>query len=619
MSSLSPENFESRPFWQRISVYIPLGGILLLAIAILVFSVTMGSLGWRTPTIPPSESAYKTTDQNIGIYVSPATERYLKSVGGNYEVLLKPWFNYFSARGIKAARLTTTEELRQFKNGVVVLPSAIALSDEELRSLIERHQSGNPLLVTWASGTRHENGLWRGWDYFESLGVRFMGEIPDQPIRSHLVFSADRPPSYGFSAGERIQLSRAAEKVFRFEPVDPKIGIAARVLNWARIVDPAQLNQGAVLYGETGQRNARVVVLGFAETSWEVSPGPIHKLLDNAFSWLNRESHLSLAAWPKGFQAAHWVEMDTEQGFENSLNLASDMSDIGYRGTFFLLSSIASQYPEVAKQLAAKFETGLHGDIHVSFKGQDNAEQGQRVRRMLADYQQLFPGKQTPAGFRAPTEGYDQISETLIQASGFKYHLADPARGDIRLPEFVRMDGVDFRNFLLVIPRTLRDDLNLLSETQVPDEILDRMKADLALSVDNGGVGVFSVHSQNYAVGSPIAKVMPAYFRELTRNRSVWLTNGQALNDWWRDRLRIRLRPRYYDSRIEFDLSILEGEPISGTTLSVTLPSLQSKIAIRGLKANMPTPQIVYLDGLRAQIIFDTLAKGDYLYQIFFE
>ena len=130
---------------------------------------------------------------------------------------------------------------------------------------------------------------------------------------------------------------------------------------------------------------------------------------------------------------------------------------------------------------------------------------------------------------------------------------------------------------------------------------------------------LFSVHSQNLGEGQLLNTAMPGYLGYLnSQKNTVWLTTPSAINAWWRDRERFRLVVRMEGPRTEFDVAVGGKLPVNGASLILMLPRKGVMPNITGVKQNMPMPKITLLDEFRASVAFDTLAPGNYFYQVGF-
>ena len=609
---------EVRPAHRRVGTY--LIGIVVIGIAasVLVFTMTMQGMGWPPAVLGGAKAATAAASGGAGLmlYVTPQNRRYYADAGGNYDALLGPWRNYLADVQIKGRELTQASEISSLASGTLVLPSAAVLTPDERRAILAFRDRGGSVLATWATGTRGPAGEWIGWDFLEQLGgAKYLGDIPKSAEVGHLILNGESPVAFSQGAGKRIWLGSNAEPALRLRGP----AVAARFMNWTRTPDPARADEGAVIYAEAGTQGGRTVIFGFAESSWEYQSADIHSLVSDSLSWLARRPTLLKAAWPHGRKSAQLVEMDTEEGFANARTLARMMREIDYRGAFYVLTSSAVAFPDVLTDLHRDFELGYHGDIHTSFKGQSRDVQQQRITGMVSQLQQVITQPGAARGFRAPTEGYDKTTDVLLLKAGLRHHLAGPGEANLRLPFFAPIEGTDISDGLLILPRTQRDDLNLLAAFNDAAQLTQAMINDLNLARDNGALGVLSVHSQNFGEAQPMHQAMPPYLAYLRSQReAIWLASPSDIDTWWRERERLRMAVRQVGPRMELDLSVSGNQPVKGGSLTLMLPQKGVLPAINGLKLGMPVPKVTLLDDFRATIVFDNLQPGDYFYRITF-
>ena len=183
MSMEDPTEFETRPGYRRMGIYLPalvVGGLAVLA---LVYLLAMRTLGWPVPdrldtALPPLVQGEGSRD--VVLFVSPTTQRYFTGVGGNYEVLLSPWRKHLSSQRWRVTEASTPEALSEAEGRILIVPSAVALSPQE-RSAIEAFKAdGGSVLLTWASGTRDDANQWTGWDWLERMGLWRAGKLTER-------------------------------------------------------------------------------------------------------------------------------------------------------------------------------------------------------------------------------------------------------------------------------------------------------------------------------------------------------------------------------------------------------------------------------------------------------
>ncbi len=619
----TPTSFEPRPAHRRIGLYLVPLVVIGLAMTVLAYLSSMQLMGWKTPILnlgrfstAPAAMVLRASREGVVLYASPNTKEYFLGIGANYDRLLTPWRSYFNNRQAGFQEFSEAAQLRHIDAGVLILPSAVALSAQERADILQFRSQGGAILATWATGTRNAKGDWDGWQFLESIGAKSVGEVALEPVAGHLVLNGESPLSHSQPAGQRIVLSKVSERLLRLQGE----GIAARIMNWSRIPDTERSNEGAVIFSETSTVAGRSAVFAFAESTWESQPEPIYALVDDTLRWLQRSPAIMRSAWPYGKRAAHVIEMDTEEGFPNALRFAAMMQEMSYRGSFYVLTSVGKLFPDILASLSRDFEIGYHGDVHMGFKGQSEQQQQQRIDTMRAEMAAVLPEIKSFTGFRAPLESYDGTTETLLQKAGLRHHVTDPSRTEARLPSFAKIDGVATQDTLVILPRTQRDDINLAKENLSIAQTQQALIDDLDLTESMGALGLLSVHSQNYTTDSVLTQAMPGFLAHLKLHRDqFWLASAGQVADWWRERERFKLSSKARGKVLEFDVTITGKTAFNGASLIVILSSKGVPPTLQGLKIGMPKASVQRIDDYRAAIVFDTLNPGNYAYQASFE
>jgi peptidoglycan/xylan/chitin deacetylase (PgdA/CDA1 family) len=612
---------ESIPFFKRIGFFMSPFFIFGVLIPLFIYTIMMDALGWPSPLVGLRGvvTYFSPTSTRVVLYTSPVTRAYFTKIGGNYDTLLTPWRAYFVNRKRDVNEIDDLSKLNNFSHGVLVLPSTVALTSEEREEISQFRKKGGSVLTTWATGTRSGNGDWAGWQFLEELGVKVVGEFPSESDARQLILTGESPLSHTHPSGQRIWMSKTSESLLRFKGDN----VAGRFMNWARVVDDAYRDEGAVVYSETPATlsvSSRSASFAFSETSWESHPFLAYGLIDDTLQWLLRESTIVRSAWPSGAISAQVIEMDTEEGFPNSLAFGSLLrTALDYRPTFYVLTSVGKEFPDVLNGLAKDFEIGYHGDVHESFKGQLPSLQEQRILTMQQQMASVLSDAKRITGFRAPTEGYTETTERFLQKYGIRHHAVDPQRTEGRLPELVKQEGVDVADALILLPRTQRDDINLANQNLNVEQTTKALIDDFDLAIQTGALGWLSVHSQNFKPNDVLFKAMPNFLAHIKKNRQpIWLTTAGQVADWWRDRDRFKLSSKHLGQRLEFNVTITGKKPVSGASMIVMLPQKGVLPMVRALKIGLKEPKVSRIDDYRAAVVFDTLEPGNYAYQVTF-
>ena len=586
-----------------------------------IYTIMMDTLGWPSPLVGLRGviTYFSPTSTRVVLYTSPTTRSYFAKIGGNYDTLLTPWREYFINRKHNVIEIDDLSKLKAVERGVLILPSTVAMGEGDRAEIALFKKRGGSVLATWATGTRNGNGDWEGWQFLETLGVKTVGELPVESESRQLILSGESPLSHTLASGQRIWMSKTSESLLRFKGDQ----VAGRFMNWARITEDEYRNEGAIVYSETkatSTGSSRSVAFAFSESAWESHPLLAYNVIDDTLQWLLRSPAIVRSAWPNGKQSAQVIEMDTEEGFSNSLAFGALLRSIlDYRPTFYVLTSVGKEFPDVLNRLAKDFEIAYHGDVHDSFKGQLAPLQEQRILNMQQQMASVLSDTKRIDGFRAPTEGYTQITERLLQKYGIRHHAVDPQRTEGRLPELHKQEDVEREDSLILLPRTQRDDINLANQNLSVEQTTQALIDDFDLARETGALGWLSVHSQNFKPDDVLFKALPAYLAHVKKNDgTMWLANAGQVANWWRERDRFKLSSKQLGQRLEFNITITGNKPVSGVSMIVMLPQKDVLPTVRTLKIGIKEPVISKIDDFRAAVVFDTLEPGNYAYQVSF-
>lgn len=618
----NPYQFGKRGSW----LYSVTLSVLMTAIGsavLLSYIFSMNALGWegsRSSVLAvPVGQFFPAQNRNIVLYASPNTRRYLASVGGNYEVLLKPWRNLLVQAHIPFNEMTALSGTATSLNDVLILPSAIALDEQERKAILAFQQQGGSILATSALSARAGDGAWTGYDFPKLLfGVMVRGEIlPDQDERNLNLFG-DLPFTHTFRAGERIWLGRTGANPLRLQGGNT----AGNLSNWSRTKVDRSDDTAAVLFDEMGpdKKFARWVMLSFPETTWEIQRNDIHGLIVNAIDWLERRPVVYQATWPYPHRAAHIIGMDTEEGFQNAPHFTRLLEQAKLRATLYMLTSSAMQHRDIARQLGAQHEIAYHGDVHEGFKDQPESAQAARIDKMQADMKTIFGDTTNISGFRAPLESYNAITEALLAKKGILHHAADPNRTPARLPFFEPGGAAAGSQSIVVLPRTQRDDLNVLQDTAgVTEKVAQALIEDFDTVTMMGGLGLFSLHSQNFEPTSPLAKAFPQFLAHArSQLDEAWIAPASAIAHWWRERQRLAFKVTRTGTKINLYVTLSgvgAAEPLS---LVITHPVATEAVNINPVTSKTVLPQIHRIDRFRSALVFTGMKPGSHTYSITF-
>jgi Polysaccharide deacetylase/Beta-galactosidase trimerisation domain len=499
-----------------------------------VFCVLGWVVGWMVLTAMPAQAG------QTYLYRSDLTQQYFQSAGGDYSKLVEPWRAFAIRQSITLKDVGPESIGTLLKGDLLIMPAVVLLKDSEKQSLDRFVARGGSLLATWASGGRDATGAWLGYGWLKTmLGIDVVADIRQDNDERFLLPFGESVIATQIAASKRIYLMKTSEPLLRAKA---RYAVA-RFGDWARSVHTPNALAAAIAIDEI--QGSRRAWIGAPETGWSSSQADMDKVLKDLVSWLHRKPNATLAAWPSPYQAALFIEMDTEDKFENAATLEKLFDERGLRGTFYMLTSEAVKHADLVRRIATKHEVGYHADLHTGFKGLSADLQQTRLLKMIADMKGIVGDVAKVTGFRAPLESYDQTTEQTLRKLGLRHHTADPSSTDSALPFLSKAEpGLATDDALVVLPRTLLDDINYVKMGLLaPGAVRGVLIESLRDNVHTRGLSLLSLHSQNFAPGSVLDKDVPVMMDEAVRLRDrLWIPVGEQLERWWRVREPVKLQ-----------------------------------------------------------------------------
>jgi peptidoglycan/xylan/chitin deacetylase (PgdA/CDA1 family) len=558
----------------------------------------LAALGLAAATLPAALHAAP-----VVLLRSDTTAAFFLANGGQYELLMNPWREFFARHGIKAAELTAAELASVKGPAVLVLASAVALGDAERQAVRSRLAAGWSVLGTWAVGVRDGRGDWSGYGFIDEIfSAQVEPGLPPGKDERFLLPYGETPLTHSLTAGKRIYLLPTPEPLLRVRTRNA----AARYGNYMReATQPGALLAGAAFDEREGARRA---FFGFVETTWSAARADMDALLLGTLDWLSGKPILVKGAWPDPHQAALLIEMDTEDKFDNSARLASQLEQFGWRGTFYSLTSEAVRFPAVVKRLASRHEIAYHADVHDGFAKLAPDRQDARLKSMINQMAKLLPDISLVTGFRAPLEEYDATTEKLLRANGLRHHAASPGAREDSLPGFSSAEeGLPADQALVVLPRTWLDDINLLRSGKLQTTAAQQtLQAHLEDTMAARGFGLLSIHTQSFYAGSVMERVMPRFLDEVAkRGERVWVAPGESIARWWRERESVRVAARMEPGTLRVSITVSRGPVRRLQLVLLPPPGVQPRLDAAAMPALLQK-----LDDYRWAIVFPELPPG---------
>ena len=542
---------------------------------------------------------------DVYLIVHERTRTFFANNGGSHDLLSTRWRDGLARIGQPVQSVSLGQIAKIKQPGVMVLPSVFLLDDADRNQIKSLLAAGWSILGTWATGSRDGAGAWLGYGFIEeTFGAKIVADFDTRKSDGwFLLPDGESPVSFGLAAGERIYIPKISEPLLTFTGA----GMVARGGEWTRQSSLLGVDRsGLVHIAEQGA--SRRVYWSFPETAWDASREHFDTLLRNSLSWLAREPTIIKSAWPHPYQAAYLVEMDTEDQFQNAPNLAELFEARQWTGTFYMVTSMAVNHPDIVKRLSAKHEIGYHAEVHDGFKGLPIAVQEERLKNMVIQLGTILPNSRTFTGFRAPLESFDANTEIALRRLGFTHHVASPDSRPSLLPGFSTAEvGVSPEKALVVLPRTQLDDVNFV-RMGLSDEVkMQKLLIEGASeSIRMRGLGMLSVHTQYFGKNAPLTKAMNGFFDFLAASKA-WIAPAVQIEDWWRQRERVVLSSTTTGKAITFKVQN-EGAMVRNFKLVLMAPSTNATPKLIGPASSQAVIQ--RLDNLRWAIVFNQLKQG---------
>ncbi|MEE9132915.1 MAG: polysaccharide deacetylase family protein [Gemmatimonadota bacterium] len=454
---------------------------------------------------------------------------------------------------------------------LLVIPAAVCLDDDE-RSAIRRHvDRGGHLLATWALGARDAECEW--------VGFRFLKNLTDADAAGTL---AGEPPTYmalphgsvlaaGLPPGLRIELKTEPWITLR----SGSSGIFWT--DWALnpLGAPGGGAAGAAI-ARTDESGARIVWFGWRMdvAASERDQRLIERVAQNSALWAAGHLLAEVEPWPGGYRAAMAVTQDVEHSFRNSRRLAERFDAMDVPVTFYVVTQLAADYPEMARVLLAAGEVGTHGVDHRQIAGRlwgmQLAGLGQ-ARDDVAGWTGV-----PPLGVRPPRELFDNYTLEAWRRSGGLY-LAASNGARTAAPEIFDSPAGP----VVVLPRVVDDDYTVMVTrgARSPDSLQAALLGALEKMRSLGGLDLVTLHTQLIDSDRRVDAV-ESTVRAAQAAGDVWIARASDIAVWWlaRSGLELQVRERVDHSAV---LSVRNSgaDTVAAAWLHVYLPEERATYA----------------------------------------
>lgn len=519
----------------------------------------------RLPELPV------TVSWTAHLYESPRSAHFFPERDYYYDLLTR-WESLLGGIGARVRRLSGAAAIDSLADGeFLVVPAAVCLDDEERDGLDRHSERGGSVLATWALGARDEDCDWLGYEFLRDIaGAETAGTMEGRPP-TYLVAPHGSVIAAGLPPGSRIEL--------KTEPWIALRADASRIFwsDWALNPRPApEGGAGGAALALTLDSGARFAWFGY-RLNVAASPRDqrlLHRLAQNAALWAAGHVVADVEPWPGGYRAALAVTQDVEHSFKSSRRLARRFSQLDIPVTFFVVTRLALEHPELAPKLRAAGEIGSHSVDHRQIAGRRWTTQLAGASQARADIA-AWSGD-LPLGFRPPRELFDSLTLEAWRRSGGTY-LAASNGARSAAPDIFEVESGP----AVVLPRVVDDDYTVMvtrGQTR-PDSLRATFTSALEKIRSLGGLDLLTVHSQLIDSERRVDAVEWAV-RAAQEMGDVWIAGAAEIAAWWMQRAALQLQVRERADRSAI-LSVHNPgtEPVASAWLNIYLPDARSTYA----------------------------------------
>jgi hypothetical protein len=568
--------------------------------------------------VAPASTNSSAISAPVLLFASASTQSYLGKIGVDGKLNIRVWETFLRKYKIPFQTISTSDQIDRAQSRVIVLPSAIVLTDREKQAIATFRNKGGSVLSTWLSGVRNENGDWSGFSFMEStLDVKVIGNTEKDPDDNFMIVHGDNPITHHVPAGQRVWFERLKD----WYPLRlAGTNTAANIMDWSR---KFSLNKpsSVITFDERKQSSgkwSRSVVFGYPELLWLASdPKMLEAIAHNAITWLLRQPAVYTAAWPHPYRSGFVMAVETTDiDSEADEDFAKQLESVGARGTYYILGEYAVKSADVLKKLVARgHELAYFGDKYEGFKDQPAATQAKRFDAMRSDIKAAGIPIAIDAGFVAPTDSYDKTTEQLLREGPFGHYIAFMNATDTKLPLIIKPEQAGGKS-TVVFPRTQNGPEQAIEEGD-PEEGLQSYLAELDLSLQMASLAVIRIPTQTLLSTEEQAKI----FDQLKSKRErTWLTTSGKVADWWRERSRVSARLESHTRGPLLIVTITGSGPLKQpATVLVNLPETGGSMQLVPADADEDTPKVAKVDAWRNAVIVDGLTPGEYCWYVQFD
>ncbi len=540
----------------------------------LFWTALLATLLWVSPAFPQEKAAAAKPEPGLAgkeapvvaadvtIFSSRANQVALEEADINYRRGIKYWANLSDRAGL-TFRVAGDYELSTgpAKSKLYILHYIERLTPEQRQHLSKLKDSGASLIVIGmagsadAEGAAHPPSLAEEW--FDLQDVR-----PYTPTdAAYFVTLPPSPMALAVAPGRRFEYDWTGRYY-----IAKTIDATAANVDWGLRPLPAapDHSQNAVAAIRT-RGEARMVWFGVgpdAVTDESDAKEMYEASMLHLLHWLTRKPIAEKCHWKGCAQAAALVTADVEDRFETGDAIALACHKEKVRGSFFLVGSLAPDYPEVVAALQENGDIGTHSMKHGSFKERGFKDQFEELTQGKKVLEKL--GIEVVTGFRPPMEEYDYDTLQAVAHADLKFIYGN-LDYDRAFPILREVDGKVIYQFA----RIVADDYNLVVERGVANaaDYQREYFKEFVFIQRLGGLFPFSFHTNYLALQESVDVIRAMIVR--FRQEDAWITTFSEVVDWLETRDEVTVKVSSEGSVIVLDIKSLSAYPLPGFPIRI--------------------------------------------------
>lgn len=488
---------------------------------------------------------------------------------------------------------------RHLKYKLLVLPGAQAISDRQARLIKKYLDEGGSVFATGGPGTYSDEGKWRGWQFFtETFGIKFNKEIKREELYKVHTLRGNLPITAGIPTGYALKIATWDRPIYA-EVLEPRV---TQVSFWydyrsekGLVREEVQKSAG-IAYGNYGK--GRFVWYGFQLNSVIGQQEDyifFEKLFKNSVDWLTYNPTSFIKDWPAPYTSAALIVPTVGYNVGDIGNATNMLKGTGYDPTVFVDMDVALDRPWLLKSLSNASSLGVLADVGYLESATDTLnklyDKGTQfeILRLAKDTLESATGVKVK-GFM-PLFGF--YNENTLQAmSNYDFNvLVTDSLTDRSVPK------LEIRNNkpIMIITKTARDDYEVVKEYGLTNKEFQQYtyEEDIDRLIFEGGLYVLKVHT-DAQLSSAYYSVIPNLINYM-RQKNVWLTNVQQLQNWWRQRGGIEVRYETRSARrVTVEVSNPKDTPMTNFVIQVNLNKKVKDIELSSEIINTKLPEYYF-------------------------